>query len=295
MLLLLLAAAQPAIGPGDAVRSIPQTSFGRGEVIKYTVHYGLINGGEATVETAGSLERVNDRPCYKATVSGRTTGSFDFFLRIRDQWRAYIDTTSILPLRSQRDIAEKNYRKKETVDFDHLHDVADVQDHDKDNPKRNTVKVANNTLELVSGFYYLRTLNFDRMQRGRRRADARLLRRRQLHAGSVFKGREMVETKAGDVRAFKLVPKMPNNKLFRGENAISVYFSDDRNKIPVLFQAEMFVGTVKVDMVRYQGLKLAAEHGELGRPPGGRWSHNRNTAAPASAAVLLCRQQLCFT
>ena len=81
---LLLAAAQLPFGPGDAVRSIPQSSFGRGELIRYTVHYGLINGGEATVETAGSLERVNDRPCYKATVSGKTTGSFDFFLRIRD-------------------------------------------------------------------------------------------------------------------------------------------------------------------------------------------------------------------
>ena len=253
ILVLLLAAAQPALGPGDAARSIPQSSFGRGETIKYTVHYGLINGGEATVETAGSLERVNDRPCYKATVSGRTTGSFDFFLRIRDQWRAYIDTTSILPLRSQRDIAEKNYRKKETVNFDHFHDMAEVQDHSKD--KRTTVKVANNTLELVSGFYYLRTINFDRMRVGDVIKMPGFFDGDNFMLEVTYKGREVVETKAGDVRAFKLVPKMPNNKLFRGENAIAVYLSDDRNKIPVLFQAEMFVGTVKVDMVRYQGLK----------------------------------------
>jgi hypothetical protein len=255
LLLLLTVAAQQAMGPGDAVRHIPQHSFGRGEVIKYTVHYGLINGGEATVETDNRLERVNDRPCYKATVSGRTTGSFDFFLRIRDQWRAYIDTTSILPLRSQRDIAEKNYRKKETVNFDHIRDLAEVQDHNKDNPKRSTVKIGNNSLELVSGFYYLRTFNFDRMRVGDVIKMPAYLDGDNFMLEVVFKGREIVETKAGDVRAFKLVPKMPNNKLFRGENAISVYFSDDRNKIPVMFQAEMFVGTVKVDMVKYSGLK----------------------------------------
>ena len=255
LVLVVLVAMQPALGPGDAARLIPQSSFGRGEVIRYTVHYGLINGGEATVETAGSLERVNDRPCYKATVSGRTTGSFDFFLRIRDQWRAYIDTASILPLRSQRDIAEKNYRKKETINYDHIHDVAEVQDHDKDNPKRTTVKVANNTLELVSGFYYLRTFNFDRMRVGEVIKVPGYLDGDNFMLEVVYKGREIVETKAGDVRTFKLVPKLPNNKLFRGENAISVYLSDDRNKIPVLFQAEMFVGTVKVDMVKYQGLK----------------------------------------
>jgi len=252
---LLSAATQRTIGSGDPVRSIPQSSFGRGEVIQYTVHYGLINGGEATVETAGSLERVNDRPCYKATVSGRTTGSFDFFLRIRDQWRAYIDTTSILPLRSHRDIAEKNYRKKETVNYDHINAVAEVQDNSKDKPRRKTVKVANYTLELVSGFYYLRTFNFDRMRVGEVIKVPGYLDGDNFMLEVTYKGRTIVETMAGDVRAFKLVPKLPNNKLFRGENAISVYLSDDRNKIPVLFQAEMFVGTVKVDMVKYQGLK----------------------------------------
>ena len=252
---LLLLAAQSATGPGEAVRYLPQASFGRGEVINYKVHYGLINAAEATVETSGALERVADRPCYKATVSGRTIGSFDFFLRIRDQWRAYIDTASILPLRAQRDITEKGYHKKETVDFDHLRDVADVQDHNKENPTRTSVKVANNCLELVSGFYYLRTINFDHMHPGE------VVRMPAYFDGSnfllevVYKGRETVETKAGTVRTFKLVPKMPANKIFKGENAISVYLSDDRNKIPVLFQAELFVGAVKVDMYQYRGLR----------------------------------------
>ena len=252
---LVLLAAQPAPGPGGAMRYLPQSSFGRGEVINYKVHYGLINAAEATVETSGSLERVADRPCYKATVSGRTTGSFDFFLRIRDQWRAYIDTASILPLRAQRDITEKGYHKKETVDFDQIRDVADVQDHNRENPTRTSVKVANNCLELVSGFYYLRTLNLDRMRMGE------IVRMPAYFDGSnfllevVYRGRETVETKAGTVRTFKLVPKMPNNKIFKGENAISVYLSDDRNKIPVLFQAEMFVGTVKIDMYQYRGLR----------------------------------------
>ena len=252
-LLILLTAAQPALGPGDAARNVPQHSFGRGEVISYKVHYGLLNAADATVETGGSLERINNRPCYKATVSGRTTGSFDFFLRIRDQWRAYIDTTSILPLRAQRDIAEKGYRKKEVIDFDHEHDVAEVFDV-RDN-KRSTVKIANNCLELVSGFYYLRTLNFERMRVGETVRMPGYFDGDNFMLEVVFKGRQTVETKAGTIRTFKLVPKMPNNKLFRGENAISVYFSDDRNKIPVLFQAEMFVGSIKVDMCGYQGLK----------------------------------------
>jgi hypothetical protein len=43
--------------------------------------------------------------------------------------------------------------------------------------------------------------------------------------------------------------------MFKGENAITVYLSDDKNKIPVLIEAEMFVGSVKVDLYEYRNLK----------------------------------------
>ncbi|RZK41303.1 MAG: DUF3108 domain-containing protein [Hymenobacter sp.] len=254
LLLACTAWAQP-LGNAEPVRIWPNVSFKTGETIHYKVHYGLINAAEATVETSGSLDRVAERPCYKATVSGHTTGSFDFFLHIHDQWRAYIDTTSILPLRSTRDITEKGYHKKETVDFDHRRDVADVQVHDKDNPTRTPYKIPNNAQELVSGFYYLRTLHYEHMKPGEVIKMPGFFDESTFNLEVTFKGREVIETKAGTIRVLKLVPKMPSNKLFKGEEAVKIFLSDDRNKIPVLFQAEMFVGAIKVDMYKYEGLK----------------------------------------
>ena len=250
---LLAAQSNTGVGPGEPARSIPQSSFGRGETLRYRVHYGFINAAEATVETSGRLERVNDRPCYQASVSGRTTGSFDYFLRVRDKWSSFIDTTSILPMRAIREIAEKSYRKKETVEFDHAHDVAEVLDHKKN--RRTTVKILNNAQDMVSGFYFLRTINFDRLKPGDVVKMPGFLEGDNYMLEVTFRGREITETKAGNIRTLKLTPKMPANKLFQGENAISVYLSDDKNKIPVLFKAEMFVGSIKVDMYRAEGLK----------------------------------------
>lgn len=253
--LLLLCAAWSQPEMAEPVRLWPNSSFRAGETIRYKVHYGVINAAEATVETAGSLERVANRPCYKATVSGRTTGSFDFFLHVKDQWRSYIDTASILPLRSSRDIEESKYRKKEVVDFDQAHDVVNVlQTHTKE-PIRYTFKVPDNVQELVSGFYYLRTLNYDHMKPGEVIHMNGFFDESTFNLDVTFRGREVVETKAGVIRVLKLVPKMPGNRIFRGEEAIKIYLSDDRNKIPVLFQAELFVGSVKVDMYKYEGLK----------------------------------------
>ena len=253
--LLLLCAAWSQPDTAEPVRFWPNASFRAGETIRYKVHYGVINAAEATVETASSLERVANRPCYKATVSGHTTGSFDFFLHVKDQWRSYIDTASILPLRSSREIEESKYRKKEVVDFDQAHDVVNVlQTHTKE-PIRYTFKVPNNVQELVSGFYYLRTLNYDHMKVGEVIHMGGFFDESTFNLDVTFRGREVIETKAGTLRVLKLVPKMPTNRIFRGEEAIKVYLSDDRNKIPVLFQAELFVGAVKVDMYKYEGLK----------------------------------------
>ncbi|WP_260625815.1 DUF3108 domain-containing protein [Hymenobacter sediminicola] len=256
-LLVLPAMSLLAFGPSDSLRSIPNHSFTSGEVLQYKVHYGLINAAEATIEVSDDLHRINERPCYKATVTGRTTGSFDFFLRIRDTWRSYIDTTSILPQKFFRNIEENHYRKKETVDFDHIKDVAEVEKRgkDKDDVKRGTYKVPDNVQDLVSGFYYLRTLNYDQRRIGEVIRVQGFFDEDVFTMDVMYKGRETVTTKAGTIRAIKLVPKMPSNKLFKGENAISVYLSDDRNKVPVLIQAELFVGAVKVDMYKYRGLK----------------------------------------
>lgn len=253
----LLLAGLLAARPESTVRTIPNQSFTKGETLNYKVHYGLINAAEATIVLSDDLHRVNERPCYKATVTGRTTGSFDFFLRIRDTWRSYIDTTSILPQKFFRNIEEGNYRKKEIVDFDHERDMAMVESRkkDKDTPRRGTYKVPDNIQDIVSGFYFLRTINYDQRRPGEIIKVKGFFDDKVFDMDVVYKGREVVETKAGDIRVLHLVPKMPSNKLFRGENAISVYLSDDLNKIPVLIQAEMFVGAVKVDMYQYQGLK----------------------------------------
>lgn len=250
---LLLTAFQPAA----AIRTVPNTSFTNGELLSYKVHYGLINAAEATIEVAGNLHRVNNRPCYQATVTGRTLGSFDFFLRIRDTWRSYIDTASMRPHRFSRNIEENHYRKRETVDFDHARDVASVESYkkDKNDVKRGSFKVPDNVQDIVSGVYFLRTVNFDQRRPGEVIRVQGFFDDEVFSMDVIYKGHETVETKAGTIRAIRLVPKMPSNKLFRGENAISVYLSDDRNKIPVLIQAEMFVGSVKVDMYKYQGLK----------------------------------------
>ncbi|MDX5347430.1 MAG: DUF3108 domain-containing protein [Hymenobacteraceae bacterium] len=253
-LLIIVALVVSGFVAKNTMRSIPNESFSTGEVLKYKVHYGYVNAAEAVIDIAPAVHKINDRPCYKVNVFGKTTGSFDFFLRIRDNWSSFIDTSAIVPHRFVRDIEEGKYRKKEITHFDHYRNTALVEDKKK---KENggTYNVPDNVQDLVSGFYYLRTINFDRYKPGDIIKVPGFLDDEVFDMSVRYMGSETVETKAGKFRAIRLVPKMPSNKLFSGEDAISVYLSDDRNKIPVLIKAEMFVGSVKVDLYDYKGLK----------------------------------------
>jgi hypothetical protein len=240
----------------DRMRQLPNDSFSTGEVLKYKVHYGPITAAEAVIDISPDIHTINDRACYKATVYGRTNSSFDLFIRIRDTWQSYIDTAAIVPHRSFRNIEEGNYRKRETVDFDHYANKAHVEKKKKSKKaEKKTYKVTDNVQDIVSGFYYLRTLNFDNMRVGDKTTVQGFFDEENFNMEVEYRGREVVSTKAGDIRAIKLVPRMPKNEMFKGENSITVYLSDDKNKIPVLIQAEMFVGSVKVNLYDYKNLK----------------------------------------
>ncbi len=238
------------------MRSIPNESFSTGEVLKYKVHYGPITAAEAVIDVSPNIHRINDRACYRATVTGKTNSSFDLFIKIRDTWQSYIDTAAIVPHRSFRNIEEGNYRKRETVDFNHYTNTAFVEKKKKSKPKETgNYKTPDNVQDIVSGFYYLRTINYDKLRPGDKINVQGFFDEENFDMQVVYKGRETVSTKAGDFKAIKLVPKMPRNDMFKGENAITVYLSDDKNKIPLMIEAEMFVGSLKVNLYEYKNLK----------------------------------------
>ncbi|ELR72763.1 ATP-dependent exoDNAse (exonuclease V) alpha subunit - helicase superfamily I member [Fulvivirga imtechensis AK7] len=241
-------------GDGPKYRTIKNTSFVQGEVIEYKAHYGFINAAEGRMIISDELYNINGRPCYKIDVFGRSVGMFDLFLRIRDNWGTYLDTASIITHKFYRVIEEGKYRKNEIVDFDPEKNVAKVRSFDKKKQEwrvPEAFEVPDNVQDLVSGYYYIRTIDFDSLDNGDIiKIDAFF--DKELYDFKVrFIGRETIKTKLGHIRSVVLSPIMPENSLFNGENSVKVWISDDRNKVPLKIKAEMFVGAVEIDITSY--------------------------------------------
>ncbi|WP_229206788.1 DUF3108 domain-containing protein [Dyadobacter crusticola] len=233
------------------LRVVANKSFGAGERVEYRVHYGFINAAEAKVEIGKNISMINSRPCYRVNVTGRTVGAFDLISKVRDTWRSYIDTTAILPQMFERQIQENKYRKEEKIIFNHNRDqaIATAKDETK------TFNVPNNIHDIISGYYFLRTINFDKVNEGD------IIEVPTFFDGEVYKlrvryvGKEVIKTKFGKARALRINPLIPTNKFFKDEGAMRLWVTDDVNKVPLKAEVELRIGSLEMDLKSYKGLK----------------------------------------
>jgi len=236
-------------------RVIDNNIFYPGEVMEYDVEFGFINAGVGTMVVSDNIHRINGRACYKIDIFGNTTGITDFFMHVDDTWGSYLDTTSIIPHRSYRIIEEGKFRKHEIVYFNQLQKNVKVVDYNyKTQSWKDPVQfdIPFNAHDMVSGYYYLRLLNFDTLKPGDIINLDGFLENEVFNFDIRYVGKDKVKTRLGLINALVLSPIMPENTLFDGENSIRIWISDDRNKVPLKVKASMFLGAVEINIRTYK-------------------------------------------
>ncbi len=254
---ILLLVVSSFVWKADVFEFVENESFGTGEKLQYNVNFGIFSVGEAKMEILNKTYNINGRSCYKANVHGRTTGVVGWVAKVDDVWGAYVDTVSLIPHISYRKIRENNYRKDELVKFDHTSDMIEYKVVDKETGKFKEpeyFKAPNNVRDMVGGYMYLRTLDFEQMSIGDTIQIDAFFEDQFYDFRIMYEGTENVKTKLGRINCHKLVPIMPDNKIFDGENSITVWFSNDENKVPVKIQADMFIGHAGVEIEKAEGL-----------------------------------------
>lgn len=237
---------------------VPQESFGRGEVLEYKMNFGFFSIGKGTMRISDKYYKINYRDCYKVDVYGKTSGFVNWVTNVDDQWGAYVDTAALVPHMFYRNIKEGRYRKNEITRFDHSANNIEVKTVDNKTGKfKDPVyyDAPDNIRDLLASYLYMRAFDFDTIPEGSSFLINGFMEDTFYDLTVMYEGIEEVKTKAGKIKCHKLVPRMPDNKLFNGENSITAYISADENKIPVKVEANMFVGSASVELIGYSGLK----------------------------------------
>jgi hypothetical protein len=70
-----------------------------------------------------------------------------------------------------------------------------------------------------------------------------------------YLGKEVIKTRYGKFRAIKFKPMLISGTIFAGGELMTVWVSDDGNRIPLRIESPITVGSVKVDMMGYRNLR----------------------------------------
>ncbi len=224
-----------------------QNNFQMGEEYHYRVKYGILTIGSANVGVDTRIYQVNGLPCYKIHILGRTEGITDLF-KVRNTYTTYMDTVHYLPQKFEYSARENNYRRDQVLYFDHNKNVV-VK---KEEESVDTYSVPKNIHDVITGYYSLRHVDFSQYTIGQTYSAPLFFDDEHYRFRVKYAGKAAIRTRFGKINVLKLNPVLPDNKLFKGEDAIRVWVSDDRNRVPVKIEVDFSFGTIVMEMRKYK-------------------------------------------
>ncbi|MET4142429.1 hypothetical protein ABIB30_004832 [Pedobacter sp. UYP1] len=222
--------------------------FQAGEVLSYKLKYGFITAAEATIKVMNSDLKFEDNETYKLVVDAKTSGTFDIFYKIRDHYDSYIDKTKLTPYFYQEDIKEASYTRKDKARF--------TQEAKKVVSNKGTFTApTNQTFDLVSAYYFARSLDISKLKTGEKFKLNYFLGDGIHQLEIKYVGKEVVKSKLGNIRCLKFSPSIDPGRIFRKDSALYLWITDDGNRVPVKAQVEIIVGAVTMEIKSADGLK----------------------------------------
>lgn len=230
-----------------------EDAFDTGEYFKFRIHYGIINAGYATLEVKDAT--INNKKVFHAVGKGYTTGMSKFFFKVEDLYESYFDKETGNPYRYVRKIDEGGYTKNQEGIFNQKENRILVKDYKHKSEK--TLIITNDEVQdIVSSFYYLRNHpNIDKLKPGESIGIDMFFDDEITKFKLKYVGRQDITTKFGTVSCMIFKPLVQTGRVFKEKESLTLWISDDNNKVPVRIKAELAVGSLKADLDEYKGLK----------------------------------------
>lgn len=228
---------------------IKNTAYKEGEVITFKVFYSTmgayIGAGEAVFTT--TLERFNGKTVYHHVGEGKTYSFFDNFFKVRDRYESYVDTSTLLPIKFVRNIEEGTYKKYNNVTFNQAANTAASTN--------GVYPITDCMQDVMSMVYYARNIDFSKYKVDDKIPFDMFLDDEIFHLYIRYVGKEKIKTRYGRFNAIKIKPLLIKGTIFEGGEKMTAWISDDPNHIILRVESPISVGSIKVDMMNYRGLR----------------------------------------
>ncbi|MFZ4613739.1 MAG: DUF3108 domain-containing protein [Bacteroidia bacterium] len=230
-----------------AQNEFKNVAFIEGEKLVYRVHYGFIDAGYAEIEIQNEDKKIGNKDVYHAVGKGYSNSTFDMFFKVRDRYETYIDKTNHSPLLFIRRVDEGGYKISQNHYFNHTQNTVSSEGK--------IFSVPNQVQDMLSAFYFARNIDYSAAQKGQVFEIPTFVDNEIFPMKMRYVGEETIKTTFGKIRCLKFRPLIQKGRVFKHEEDLAVYVTDDLNHIPIRAEAKILVGSIKMDLESYKNLK----------------------------------------
>lgn len=225
-------------------------AFKSGESLRYKMSYsGFLRAGTAVLEIEET--DLNGEKVFHTKGTGWTSGMIGWFFKVDDLYQSYFDKNEVKPYVFKRKINEGGYKKNVITTFNYKSNNAYVQDFIK---QKDTTIAVLDVQDMLSAFYYLRNQNVKNMKKGDEIAIDIFLDAQIYPFKLRFLGKQTLKTDFGKVKTLIFRPLVQSGRVFKAQESVTLWITDDDNKIPIKMEASLAVGSLQAELETYKGL-----------------------------------------
>ena len=242
----------------NAQCKIETRAFAPGERITYNAFYNWgfiwINAGE--VEFTVTSKKYQGQEVYHLYSYGTSFKSYDWIFKIRQKYQSYVDPVTLMPLWYERDVTEGTYTAFEEYKFDYKNSEINAYVQKRTNPGvTETIPLPTCLFDVLTAIYYFRSMDASNLSIGQKLPIKMILDRKLYNLYIRYLGKEEVTTRnKKKYNCLKFSIQMVEGSVFKGGEDATVWVTDDANKVPVLVEAQILVGSVKAVLNDATGL-----------------------------------------
>jgi hypothetical protein len=230
------------------------TTYQAGEELTYKLYYNWnfvwLSAGEMTFKV------IDEDDQWHFQVVGKTYESYDWFFKVRDYYDTWVQKETGLPIMGIRNIEEGKYRL-----YDYLtYDQSRKKVHN-DRGKSPTDIREHHDFKLdgciVSILYHARNVDFSKMKPGEAFPIQIFMDKEAWPLKVRYKGREAAKNirDLGKYNTQHFSPEVIPGRVFPDGAAINVWVTDDANRLPLMIDSPLSVGSVKAVLHKHKGLR----------------------------------------
>ncbi len=253
ILLWMFLCAELASGQGSV------QAFQSGEYARYGAYFNWnfiwIQSGEA--EFAADTVSFRNQKAWNLRSYGKTYKAYDLVYKVRDSLQTFCTYDSFRPIYSYRALNHANERSVHQYRFDPSSGtIASSIKLDKKPLVQGNFPIQENTFDLLGTAYNLRNTDFSKLFVGQKVPYRMIIDQKIDELFFRYLGTDIVKTRNGKkYRCHKVSVYLQKGDFFAEGEYMKIWFTDDKNHLPVQVETEIIIGSVKALLLETKNMK----------------------------------------